>query len=421
MFKGPSRALFYFISIGIFVVVLQTRVKKKLLMKKQINSTRVPVYRDSGFAMRDSGEMGEAFRLENEHKREPSHYIYSRYRNPTVVAAEEEVMRQEGCQWALLTQSGMSAVDVALSLFQRGPETRPWLFFTEIYGGTISFIDSVLVGRRGIDVQRFAPEQNGYDIKMLESVLTSLQPELVYLETISNPMLVVADGAAIIKLCKALGIKTIVDNTFATPYLWKPLDDGADMVIHSATKYFSGHGNLTAGVVCGNDPVLLEQAVAYRKFVGHMLSPDDAYRLHTQIQTFGLRFPQQCSNAAKLAKLLENTPVIEKVWYPGLKSHATHNIAEKLFKGLGYGAMVTFSFAGDNDEIKRLRRDTFIDSVSEKIKLVPTLGDPHTILMPVEPVWGNRYPDPGMIRLSVGFESSDQLLDTVQTAIGEII
>ncbi|MBE0675072.1 MAG: PLP-dependent transferase [Bacteroidales bacterium] len=387
------------------------------MKNKFVKSTRVPVYRDSGFAMDSPEEMRQAFLSETEHKREPDSYIYSRYRNPTVVAAEEEIMKTEGCEWALLTQSGMSAIDTAVSLFQKGSNTRPWLFFTEIYGGTISYIDSVLLRRRGIKAEWFAPVDGRYNISSLEVKLRTLEPEFVYFETISNPMLIVADGPAIISRCKKMGIKTIVDNTFATPYLWKPLESGADLVIHSATKYFSGHGNLTAGVICGNDKELLQEAVAYRKLVGHMISPDDAYRLQSQIQTFGLRFPRQCENALMSAEYLASNPLIKSVWYPGMASHVTHSEALKLFGAKGSGAMVTFTFDGDSTEIKRKRRDDFIERVSHRIRLVPTLGDPHTILMPVEPVWGHKYPDAGMIRLSVGFEPLDELIDTLGRAL----
>jgi len=357
------------------------------MKKREIKSTRMPIYRDSGFPLDNAEKMGEAFSLEPLNKREPDHYIYSRYRNPTVVAAEEEIMKVEGCSWALLTQSGMAAVDVAVSIFQKGAQTRPWLFFTEIYGGTISFLDSILIARRGIKLERFAPSGQKYDLKKLEIKLKELKPEFVYFETISNPMLIVADGPAIINLCKSLNIKTIIDNTFSTPILWKPLESGADLVIHSATKYFSGHGNITAGVICGNDKELMSEAVAYRKFVGHMISPDDAYRLNSQILTFGLRFPQQCENAIKLSRLLEGNSLIEKVWYPGLESHESYNTSTKLFAGKGYGAMVTFSFGGSGTEEKRNRRDSFIESVREKIHLVSILSDLNTIIIQFESVW----------------------------------
>jgi cystathionine beta-lyase/cystathionine gamma-synthase len=133
-----------------------------------------------------------------------------------------------------------------------------------------------------------------------------------------------------------------------------------------------------------------------------------------------LRFPQQCSNALKLARLLDSNSLVEKVWYPGLEAHETKHTASDLFAGKGYGAKVTFSFGGSGNDEKRSRRDNFIENISDKIHLVPTLGDPHTIIMPVEPVWGHKYPDPGMIRVSVGFEPFGELESTVTDAMEKI-
>jgi cystathionine beta-lyase/cystathionine gamma-synthase len=387
------------------------------MKNKEVNSSRVPVYRDAGFELFDSKTTADAFRKETENTRVPEMYIYSRYRNPTVVSAEEEIMKLEGCEWALLTQSGMSAVDTALSVFQHGTATRPWLFFSEIYGGTISLIESVLKSRRGLDIRYFMPDNGVYDLDKFEKVISDLKPGIVYIESLSNPMLIVAAVDDIIRISKKYGASIIIDNTFGTPWLYKPLNDGADVVIHSVTKYFSGHGNLTAGVICGNENKIMQSAIEYRKFVGHLLSPDDAYRLQTQIQTFELRFSRQCSNADKLAQYLAGVKAVKEVWYPGLKSHPTHLIAKKLFHGKGFGGMITFNFDGKHDNEKRNRRDKFISIVSEKIMLIPTLGDPHTILMPVEAVWGAKYPEPGMIRLSVGFEEYAVLEGTVSQAM----
>jgi cystathionine beta-lyase/cystathionine gamma-synthase len=390
------------------------------MKRKEINSARVPVFRDSGFELYDAETTAATFKKEANGEREPDLYIYSRYRNPTVVAAEEEIMKLEKCEWALLSQSGMSAIDTALSLFQKGKDTRPWLFFNEIYGGTISFIESVLKKRRGLDIHSFNPVNEAYDLVEFEKIIEKLRPELVYLETISNPLLIVTDVASVAKIAGKHGAKVIVDNTFATPYLFKPLDFGADIVIHSVTKYFSGHGNLTAGVICGNDKDTMKAAIEYRKYVGHVLSPDDAYRLTTQIKSFELRFIRQCENAARLASLLEKIPAIEKVFFPGLKNHISHKEAVKLLKNNYFGAMITFDFAGKNSDEKRKRRDIFIRNVSEKIKLIPTLGDPHTILMPVEAVWGAKYPEPGMIRLSIGFENYKELEETISQGLKHI-
>jgi cystathionine beta-lyase/cystathionine gamma-synthase len=387
------------------------------MKKKEVNSARMPVYRDAGFELFDAATTGTVFRNEAEHERDPDYFIYSRYRNPTVVSAEQEIMKLEKCNWALLTQTGMSAIDIATSVYHKGRDTGPWIFFSEIYGGTISFIEQVLKLRRGLDIHYFTAENENYDLNGFEIFLEKLKPSVVYIETISNPMLIVADVSAVISCARKHGANVIVDNTFATPWLFRPLDYGADIVIHSATKYFSGHGNLTAGVLCGNNKTVMQSAIEYRKFVGHMLSPDDAYRLQTQIQSFKLRFSCQCSNALKLAGYLDDNPVIRKVWYPGLKSHSTHDIADKLFHGKGFGGMITFDFNGKDPDEKRKRRDQFISMVSETIKLIPTLGDPHTILMPVEAVWGAKYPEPGMIRLSVGFEEYSELEDTIAKAL----
>ena len=375
----------------------------------KVRSNRTPIFRNAGFLLGDTKTTKEAFKEELDHPRSPDNYIYSRYRNPTVVATEEQIMELESCKWALLTQAGMSAIDVALSIFQKGENTRTWLFFSEIYGGTNTFIDSVLKLRRGILVKRFYPDGDRYDLDNLIKVLEIEKPELVFFEAISNPMLIVADCLSIIDMAKKNGCAVIVDNTFATPYLWNPLEHGADIVIHSATKYLSGHGIITAGVLCGNDTQMEKDAIEYRKLIGHMLSPDDAFRLGTQTQTFELRFERQCENANKLAHTLAAHERIEKVFYPGLDSHPTHKEALKLFGGKGFGAMITFDLKADNTEEKGRASENFISSVAGHIPLIPSLGDTETILLHVESVWGSKYPLPGMIRLSVGIEDYEKL------------
>ncbi len=390
-------------------------------MKKiKVNSTDVPIYRDAGFLFDDVEAMKTAFKDELEHQRSPGFYIYSRYRNPTVVAAEDQVLELEGCRWALLTQSGMSAIDVALAIFQKGEDTGTWLFFSEIYGMTNTYIDKVLKYRRGISIKRFHPNVDRYDLAGLEKVLDQEKPRLVYFETISNPMLIVADCQAIIALARNKGAVVIVDNTFATPYLWHPLKDGADLVVHSATKYLAGHNNITAGVVCGNDRQMEKDAIEYRKYVGHMLSPDDAFRLGTQLRSFEVRFLRHCENAARLARTLAAHPGVEKVLYPGLESHPTHKEALKLFKGKGFGAMVTFDLKGDTPKKKGEAASRFIKAVSGQIRLVPTLGDTRTMMLHVESVWGEKYPLPGMIRLSVGIENYERLEAAILKGLDQI-
>ena len=388
-------------------------------MKKiNVKSVDVPVYRNSGFILENASKTKQAFLSEEENPtRSPENYIYSRYRNPTVVAAEESIMNLENSRWALLTQSGMSAIDTALSIFHNSDTTGTWLFFDDIYGGTNTYIDTILIKRRGINICRYYADNNKFDLAKLEELIKKTNPGLMYFEGVSNPMLIIADGEEIIKLAKKHNIFVIVDNTFGTPYLWKPLEHGADLVVHSVTKYIAGHGNITGGVVCGNNEQFEKDAVEYRKFVGHMISPDDAYRLNTQIKTFDLRFKKQNESAEKLANRLSVHPGIEKVYYPGLPSHSTHQEANKLFKGKGYGGMITFDIKGINNMSKEKNRDLFIEALSENIPLVPSLGDANSILLPVEAVWGKKYPLPGMVRLSIGIESYDILEKNIMEAL----
>jgi len=363
--------------------------------------------------------MKKAFADEVNHPSDPDLYIYSRYRNPTVVETEQELAKIEGSAWALLAQSGLAAIDIALSIFQVNTQPVKWLFFSEIYGGTNTFIDKVLVARRGLDIIRFTPTNDSYSLSQFERLMEQNKPNVVFLEAISNPMLIVADVPEIVKISKRFGAKVIVDNTFATPYILKPLDFGADLVIHSATKYLAGHGNLSAGVVCGNDIDLLKQAIEYRKLVGHMISPDDAYRLYDYLKSFHLRIVQHFSNAKLVAEFLSKHPAVEKVLYPSLPEHTTTAIARKIFCN-GYGGIVTFDLKGNNFSQKQNNCNTFIHEVSESIHLIPTLGDADTILMPVEPVWGDRYPFPGMVRLSIGIEPHDRLINVLKNALGKI-
>jgi len=387
------------------------------MKKQEEKGPRTPIYRNAGFELETSDRTASAFISETENEHVPEQYIYSRYRNPTVVSAEKAIMNVEACKWALLAESGMAAIDIALSIFQEAGKKGKWLFSSEIYGGTLSFISSVLVNRRGIDIEFFSPEGLNFDYDRIEQQVKDTKPEILYFEAISNPLLIVADGRRLIRIAKDYGCKVIIDNTFATPALWKPLDDGADLVIHSATKYFGGHGNITAGVICGNDRTLMQKSIEYRKFTGHMLSPDDAYRLETQLASFFLRYRQQCRNAEMISNLLTDSEKVDSVYYPGLPTHSTHKVAETLFDGRGYGAMITFDLCGANNGEKKANRDRFIERVSSEIKLVPTLGDSHTILMPVEPVWGSKYHEPGMIRLSVGFEETEKLLDLISSGL----
>jgi cystathionine beta-lyase/cystathionine gamma-synthase len=389
---------------------------------RQASSKRTPIYRYAGFPF-DSIEQAErAFQDEDNYPQSSSQFIYTRYGNPTVATTEQDLVALEGdqCEWALLTSSGMAAIDIALSVFHKGKETGTWLFFSELYGGTNTYINRVLKGRRAIKVERFEPreKEEKFNIDDFIKLLDEVKPSLLFFETTSNPLLIVANGEKIISAAKEREITVIVDNTFASPYLWHPLQSGADIVVHSATKYLGGHGNITAGVVCGGDnPKIEKEAKIYRKLVGHILSPDDADRLGTQLKTFELRFAKQCENAAKLAKVLEDHVAVKKVRYPGLESHVTYPEARELFGDKGSGAMITFELNGE-----RKACDIFVKNVSDHIAYIPTLGDSESILLHVSTAFGkDKYPSQGMIRLSVGFEPYEELEKSILSALDAVV
>lgn len=384
----------------------------------KVSSKRTPIYRDSSFRFESIAQAEKAFKEEVGEPQSSSEFIYTRYGNPNVIETETEIAKLEGSTWALLSPSGMSAIDVALSIFQKKDETGTWLFFSELYGGTNAYIDHVLIQRRNIQVERFKPKdkEERFNIASLAGILDRLQPKLIFFEPISNPLLIVVDGNQIIKMAKERNITVIVDNTFTTPYLWRPLESGADISIQSATKYLGGHGNITAGVVCGNDPEMRKQVMIYRKIVGQILNPDDAYRLGTQLKTFDLRFPQQCNNAHRLAHRLERHKEVKRVRYPNLDSHVTNEEAKRLFHGKDFGAIITFELKGG-----RKACDLFVEKISESVSYTPTLGDAESTLIHVPTVFGEeKYPFPGMIRFSVGFEPYEEIETSVMHALDGI-
>jgi cystathionine beta-lyase/cystathionine gamma-synthase len=380
------------------------------------SSRRTPIYRDTGFLVGSIEEAGEAYKAEAVYPQSYDTFLYTRMGNPTVIEAEQAVAAAEGSVWAALTASGMAAIDVALSIQQKAGDDRPWLFFDEIYGGTITFAEQVLKGRRGVKVEWLRPHDERFDMAEFETMLESLKPQVVYFEAISNPLLICVNGPEVIRIAKKHGCTVIMDNTFCTPLLWKPLEHGADLVVHSATKYFSGHGDLTAGVVCGNDHALHGAVMQYRKVIGNILSPDDAYRLTTTLKTFPLRYARQCDNALKLARLLDDSDKVERVRYPGLEGHLTAAEAAATFGGNGFGAMVTFDLKGG-----RKAADKFVNETAGHIGYVMTLGDSESIMLHVATVFGEaRYPFPGMFRFSAGFEPFEELEGAVRKALAVV-
>ena len=387
---------------------------------KKVNSQTTPIYRNSGFLF-DSPEAIKQAMTTPAAERTDNQWIYSRYENPTVASAERRLAELEQARHALLAPSGMAAIDIALSVFHKGADTGKWMFFSELYGGTSKYIDKVLVEKRGTEVVRINSDARiTGTAEMLEKAFALHKPDLIYFESITNPMLTVPEAHLIIRMARQAGIRTIVDNTFASPLLWRPLADGADVVVHSATKYLSGHGDLTAGYMATDDPAIWQEAQQYRQFCGYIVSPDDAARLESFVGSFDCRMGCHIGNAGRLARLLSDSPKVENVIYPGLGNDPSHANAKALFKGKGYGAVVTFKLSGDDNVKRKENAEKFARAVAEVINIVPTLGNATTTILPVNDYWIDKATDEGIIRLSAGVEPYEKIEKTIKEALDKI-
>lgn len=371
-----------------------------------------PIYRTAGFGFETLEEAKEAFEKEKTFPQSAGSSIYTRYGNPTVISAESALSDIEGSGWSKLTSSGMAAIELALNVFHVANEDNHILFLAELYGGTILYIEEILEKRRGIQCSRIDPDGETYTTEKICSTIENLRPNVFFFEPITNPLLICVDVEAVIATAKKVGCRVVVDNTFATSHLIKPLELGADIVVHSATKYLGGHGDITAGVISGNDRSLEREVLNYRKITGSILSPDDASRLESYLKTFNLRIRQHNENAQIIAEYLHDDVRVDTVRYPGLANHATNSIATKLFGNLGYGGVITFDLAGSNQSCK-----DFINNVIADIRYAPTLGDADSNLLHVRSTFGDRYGSRS-IRLSVGIEPPEAIISSLDAALG---
>ncbi|HYK02231.1 MAG TPA: PLP-dependent transferase [Thermoanaerobaculia bacterium] len=362
-------------------------------------------------------------------------FVYSRYWHPTVAVTEELLAGLEyENAWAALTSSGMAAIDCALSILQKSgsPTNGVWMYTSELYGGTLKYFDEVLKYRRGLNVYPSPLPLLPYEGVTDDFVkdIKSKRPEVVFFEPITNPSLCVLDMDEVISAAHGVGAKVIVDNTFATPLLCSPLEYGADLVVHSVTKSLSGHGNITAGIVCGrNDggegaPRMrdggTEQStyraavLDHRKTIGNVLSPRDAFELAQQADTFLVRASAANANALRLAEFLHGK--MNRVIYPGLVCHANHKTALKQFKRNErcFGSMIAIELAESQD------LDRFMDALAEGgFECRITLGDLSTTFIPAGRVFDRFAQYDRMLRISVGIEPFGELQDVFEHALTE--
>ena len=318
---------------------------------------------------------------------QPGACLYSRSTNPTTMALERKIASLEGAEDAAIVACGMAAVNMALlSNLNAGDHV---IASNDIFCCTRSSLEDILPSK-GIEVDIV-------DINHLSNIEEKLKPntKVIYIEVLSNPRLELADLPAIAELAHKNGCKFIVDNTFLSPYLLRPLEWGADMVVHSGTKYVVGHGDALCGLVSGSKE-MVDRVRYYNDNLGTHISPFDAWLALRGARTMHLRVARQCENAMAIAKYLEAKPEVEYVFYPGLASHPKHELAEKMLSN-GYGGMVSFHLKGGYEAMEK-----FVNSV-EIPPIATSLGDVVTLIHP-------KHHDGDLIRLSVGCEDAEDLI-----------
>lgn len=336
-------------------------------------------------------------------------FDYARTNNPTRQALEKIIAELEGGSVAAAFASGLSAIDAVVKLLKNGDEI---VAVDDIYGGAFRLFTQIY--------EKFGITVKYVDTTNAENVFDAIssKTKLIWIETPTNPTLKISDIAAIAKIAKASNCLLCVDNTFASPALQKPLLLGADIVIHSATKYLGGHSDLIAGLVVAKDKELGEKIKFIQNASGAILSPFDSWLVIRGIETLPLRIKQHCSSAQQVAEFLEQHPAVDKVYYPGLKSHVNHNVAAKQSKG--FGGIVSFTLKTDNEEVAI----QFVKS-TQLFKLAESLGGIKSLLchpanmthksIPAEKRRAAGVAD-SLIRLSIGLEEAEDLIRDLEQA-----
>ena len=333
-------------------------------------------------------------------------YEYARTGNPTRHAYETCLASLECAQYGFAFSSGMAAEDSLLRFLE--PDDRI-ILGNDAYGGSFRLIDKIY-GRNKISHEAI-DLSNPNSIKEAWTTDT----KLVWLETPTNPLLNVVDIQKISEITHELGGLLIVDNTFATPYLQKPISLGADAVVHSATKYLGGHSDVVGGFVATNNESLVEHLSFTQNAVGAVPSPFDCYLVLRGIKTLAVRMDRHCENAKAVVNFLSQQPKVKQVFYPGLDDHKGHAIAKKQMKD--FGGMVSFTISGGRQEAGKISASTKVFTLAESLGAVESLIE-HPGAMTHASVAGSPLEVPeDLIRLSIGIESIEDLLEDLESAL----
>jgi cystathionine gamma-synthase/methionine-gamma-lyase len=375
--------------------------------------TATPIYTTATYIYPNAAALDEAFAS-------GQGYVYGRYGNPTVGQLETVLATAEGGAGGVAFSSGMAALHAAIMAAgtPRGatePQLRGILAARDLYGATTALLETFFAAQ-GVPVSYC----DMCDLAAVDAALADTQPNVLLVEQISNPLLKVVDVEALAQRARAAGARLIVDNTIATPILQRPLTLGADLVIHSATKYLGGHADASGGVVVARATLVRDTLRGYSRLLGAILGPFEASMIARGVKTLSLRMRQQCANAADVARWLEAQPEVARVYYPGLCSHPQHDLAGRVFGDL-FGALVTF----DLRDSTREATFRFIDSL-RLILPATSLGDIYT-LVTAPLISSHRDLTPqqraergigdGLVRLSIGIEEVGDLVEDLAGAL----
>jgi cystathionine beta-lyase/cystathionine gamma-synthase len=341
-------------------------------------------------------------------------FAYGRQGNPNAYALEELMGKVESGVGAVVFGSGMAAIHAAL-LASGLAQGAKIIAAQDLYGTTITLLRKVFMPM-GVEVilcDLYNPDAAAF--------IEAEQPDVVFVETLSNPLVKVIDLDTVAAAAQAVGAVSIVDSTFATPYLVRPIEHGFDLVVHSATKYMGGHGDSTAGVVISAKNSLLDLLRTYANMLGAMLSPFESHLITRGMKTLALRMERHCANTLQVAQFLQQHPLVEHVYYPGLSCHPQHELATRLLDHKGYGGLLSF-------ELKNQSREAAFRFINHLQLCLPatTLGDVYSEVSypPMSSHRGLTEEDrqrigisAGCIRLSVGIENVDDIISDLDQAL----
>ena len=387
-----------------------TRAVHAGYQKNEFGALATPIYQTSTFIFDSAEQGGKRFALEEDG------YIYTRLGNPTNTQVEDKLASLENAEAAVSMGSGMGAITSVIWAALSGGDHI--VAAKTLYGCTFAFLNHGL--------SRFGVEVTFVDTSDPENVRNSMKPntKVVYLETPANPNMLISDIEEISHIAHEVeGCIVVVDNTYCTPYIQRPLDLGADVVVHSATKYLNGHGDVIAGFAAGKQAFMSQvRLVGIKDMTGSVLSPFDAYLINRGMKTLNIRMDRHCANAQKVAEFLEAHPVVETIYYPGLKSFPQYELAKKQMELPG--AMIAFEIKGGLEAGRKLMNSL------ELCSLAVSLGDTETLIQHPASMTHSPYTpeeralcgiSEGLVRLSVGLEDPNDIIEDLKQALDKLV